>query len=508
MSGFGACYDRWEFVITLFCAYLVVLIWDELTELSNIQKWAALGLFALMLLYGKIDDMLSDIQYRNTIWSLGVLVGAVIVFPPLCKKINKRWIAKACIFVIALITIYKNWNMIARDREISLVRQDEIVAEFTASDEDFYRVDYEKTFAEPRLGMNISFQQGWHGISEYVSIENYHYMTGFVDWQIDEGYNHNNKGLDQRTILETLSGVKYFIARGGHEFLVPYGFNEEEKTLDGNWILYRNQYALPLAYTYDSVLDAEQYQEMSGLEKMQTVVQTAVIDNYDGYVEKVQRIANNLSESSYTVKETTNAYVENNTIYAQPQAEVVLSIPFQENNEYYLVMEGGNPGRVYVSDEYFKFNPIINLGHVDQQKSKDIKICFSKEAVVDMNSIKIVAYNFDTYESYIDERKAGEIININRKQNSVTCRIEVDEPKIVCFSIPYSEGWSARVDGSTVNLYAMNSMLMGVELSEGQHEVELVYVTPGIRVGLILTIISIFGTVCYLIICNKKYREN
>lgn len=62
--------------------------------------------------------------------------------------------------------------------------------------------------------------------------------------------------VDQRTILETLSAVKYMVKRAGSEVLVPYGYVKVRETQDGEWILYENSNALPIFYTYDSVLQA------------------------------------------------------------------------------------------------------------------------------------------------------------------------------------------------------------------------------------------------------------
>ena len=54
---------------------------------------------------------------------------------------------------------------------------------------------------------------------------------------------------------------------------------------------------------------------------------------------------------------------------------------------------------------------------------------------------------------------------------------------MLVFAIPYSEGWSAKVDGEETPVYKANLMFMAVPLEAGLHTVELSYCTPGIRAG-------------------------
>lgn len=72
--------------------------------------------------------------------------------------------------------------------------------------------------------------------------------------------------------------------------------------------------------------------------------------------------------------------------------------------------------------------------------------------------------------------------------------------------IPYNSGWSAKVDGQKVKLYKANYGFMACYLKEGQHQIELRYVTPGIRVGIFCTILSIvlMSAWCIGIKRNKK----
>lgn len=57
--------------------------------------------------------------------------------------------------------------------------------------------------------------------------------------------------------------------------------------------------------------------------------------------------------------------------------------------------------------------------------------------------------------------------NVKVGTNRITGEIEVSSDKFLVFSIPYSAGFTAYVDGKETKLVQANSMYMGVELKKG-----------------------------------------
>lgn len=73
---------------------------------------------------------------------------------------------------------------------------------------------------------------------------------------------------------------------------------------------------------------------------------------------------------------------------------------------------------------------------------------------------------------------------------------------MLCVSVPYSDGWSAYVDGEKVPIYRVNDLFIGLETSQGMHNIELKYVTPGLKLGIGVSILSILVIILLMI----KYR--
>ena len=190
-------------------------------------------------------------------------------------------------FVISCFTICYNWRGVARDRDISVLQEREVVEELLCDVDEstFCRIDNERGFAEPRTGMNISLSQDYLGVMEYVSIENNSYIWAFDKWGISYK-DHNILGLDQRAILETLCNVKYFVFRSKYDFLSPYGFEYVKSTEDGEWDLYQNSNSLPILYGYSSVVDSDLFAQMNGLKKQNYMLNAASVEKYDGNVQR------------------------------------------------------------------------------------------------------------------------------------------------------------------------------------------------------------------------------
>ena len=91
-------------------------------------------------------------------------------------------------------------------------------------------------------------------------------------------YADKYKGVDQRLGLLSLAGVKYITVAHNSQVAkdvsskgnVPYGVEKQSKK--GNITLYKNKYALPFAYAYDSYMTEQQYEQLNGIGKEQAML--------------------------------------------------------------------------------------------------------------------------------------------------------------------------------------------------------------------------------------------
>lgn len=83
----------------------------------------------------------------------------------------------------------------------------------------------------------------------------------------------------------------------------------------------------------------------------------------------------------------------------------------------------------------------------------------------------------------------------------VSVAVQTDSFQTLVTTIPAEDGWSAEVDGHSVDLTTwMNDTFLCLKLPAGEHQVVLLYTPPGLSVGLALAALSLFwaGTAWYL----------
>lgn len=69
--------------------------------------------------------------------------------------------------------------------------------------------------------------------------------------------------------------------------------------------------------------------------------------------------------------------------------------------------------------------------------------------------------------------------------------VESSAATVSCLSLPYSSGWSVRIDGEEVETFRANLGFIGFEVPEGTHALEVSFSLPGLRQGAMLSVAGI-----------------
>ena len=81
--------------------------------------------------------------------------------------------------------------------------------------------------------------------------------------------------------------------------------------------------------------------------------------------------------------------------------------------------------------------------------------------------------------------------------------IELDKPQLVFFSVPYSKGWTAEVNGKAADIEKVDSGLIAVRAESGKNTIVFHYETPGLKYGIIISVSALAVLVLYLLICRR-----
>ena len=117
------------------------------------------------------------------------------------------------------------------------------------------------------------------------------------------------------------------------------------------------------------------------------------------------------------------------------------------------------------------------------------------------------ALTTESYKSFCREKQENSSSSFSYDSHGFKSEITLDKPQLVFFSVPYSDGWSATVNGKSVDVEKVNYGFMAVEAGSGENEIVFTYETPGLKVG---TIISIAGALMLAVYIALAYifRKN
>lgn len=152
-----------------------------------------------------------------------------------------------------------------------------------------------------------------------------------------------------------------------------------------------------------------------------------------------------------------------------------------------------------------------NLGYSEKVRKK-ITVKFMALGTYSFDSLKVISQPMDKFDGQVKALREDTLENLNMNRDSkthvtdlITGDISLDVPKILCLSIPYSDGWTAYVDGKKQELLQANTMFMALSLESGEHSIRLEYHTPGKKVGIAL---GVLGWLCVLGIAIVRRRKD
>lgn len=290
-NGFAYANNRWVWALVLLMGYIVA---SMLPECLAASKRTAKRVFRYAVIYALfVTFLLFPFVSRNALFGLVMLfVVLVLLLGSLgLSKVAKQGGVLLSIVVGAafIFNTYSSqfvdsgsrWavNMAGLGRSYKLVVGRDPTTELSQiEDDEFWRYDV----ANVDQIHNGNLLQGLNALRFYSS----YYNQAIDDFQTGLGLrtssmNFMYAGLDSRTPLESLAGVKYFVSALGAESLIPSTFEmyEHDVEVSGRHFDYaESDYNLPLIYLHDSAISAEDYDAMTPMQKQEALLQGAVLE--------------------------------------------------------------------------------------------------------------------------------------------------------------------------------------------------------------------------------------
>lgn len=550
MNGFSYPTNRWSFMSSFILAYIVTSLYKPKFDYT-IKELCFMGIFSsifINLIYMTMNYTKSNSRsvYINTILLTGIIVLFILNYFINNKKIlEKIKIIKAInykkilyvLFNLAIIIIvctgiyynanfyfkknyikqfekYSNIDNIYKTENEEIKNFKEAIDYIKENDNSVYRIA-----KYPVDIYNSSVLYNYNGISSFYSISNKYLFDFANELELNDYSQTSMKNVDNRTNIIDVLGVKYFICDKNNEQYVPYGFSLYKSIEDTN--IYLNDNYLSLGIFYNQYIKEEQYDSLSSLEKQNALLEFAKIDENIEEVQQgdIQNIKDNIEELNYKIisneKDKLEFEFENK---AKGELYLVinnLNIDYKEieESDYQVEVNYGNASKsesvnAKTSAYYLeKNNFVLNLGQVRDDNNK-IELEFTHgDGELKYDNIKLYVIKNSSYDKQIEKLKETQLEDIKIDGNNISGKINNDSNGILQLSIPYSDGWQVFVDGEEQELLNINTGFIGVQLDEGEHNIEFKYHTPGLNLGIIISIIGI-ALFIGIIIYERKRSKN
>ena len=112
------------------------------------------------------------------------------------------------------------------------------------------------------------------------------------------------------------------------------------------------------------------------------------------------------------------------------------------------------------------------------------------------------------YERICREKQKTAANSFRYDSKGFEAEIELGKPQLVFFSVPYSDGWTAEVNGEKADVERVSYGFMAVKADKGVNTIVFRYKTPGLNTGLVITTAGILILAAYLIICRIFGKED
>ena len=619
MNGMSYACNRWIWAYIFLCAYTVAYYWKEII---SIKVFTHKKLTGFLMIYFVLILLMRNTRKESVIFQ--ILLFTVMLF--LLSFINNhktKWfkykIRIIFVFVVAGIALnaFYIFSVTEGNYISEFIDMGEVYPSYESTvandikehveDKNFYRFsstdDEYLNNKDMNMKVNVVLKNSIYSdiSNKYFKLDNasnaatifnrngigYYWSLGNINIQNFLREVDNKEyclfyyfGNDQRTILSSLSSVKYFVAEEGETAKVPYGFkltdtfykfapnmlrnkkiNEKTKIRNSvNYNIYENPYAMPLGYTYDNTVTEKQASIFDGVKKEELMLESAIVESKDSLARK-DEFKSTDKKLNYYLDTEDKDYVKisdgkivvnrgnskiNLSIDCAPKTNMFVNFKnftfaqkseMDANKNTYDALSVGeqnlisNKYRYYTEDDYSRI--YINSGNVNKlllnyrddksyfnnRKNFAINMCYCEEArdtvtitfeqpgTYRFDDIEVIEQSFDGYEDKIEALRKDSLKNVKIDTNKITGDISLDKEKLLCLNIPYTDGWKLKVDGKNTSLKKVNYMNSGVVLKAGKHKITLVYETPGIRLGLILSIVGIL-LLLIIIIAYKVSRKN
>lgn len=340
---------------------------------------------------------------------------------------------------------------------------------------------------------------GYDGISRFCSSYNFKTHMFFRSMGLNSIYHSlGEKGMTPP--LASLIGARYILS-----YWVDLSEMYDPIKKFDVYTLYENNSALPLAYEVNAKcvsIDSEFSDDPFA--NLNTVYGELFTD--DGEVElfvpvEVNRLSDEL-EYSFTTGTPGRYYM-----YVEYKYDDVDTLDDYEGDWEYMhkrvarnyTLDGTDTGE-YGNNQY---SYCVDLGLLEGDREYFLSL---ESTAAEEGKVYICYYDDAAYERILSSVNGAKLIDIGKKGIVMEASVNGDSELLI--TLPYEKGYSVYVDGVKTEYGSYRDCIMLIPLKSGDHEIVIKYFPPGLKTGIIISIVSLFAFAFYGTIGRRKVTDD
>lgn len=536
-NGLSYPTGRYVFGYIFLLAYITAGSFDHILNISKRTLLILTGVSILYLVLGVLNDiygLLSGISLL--IFTISLLLIRESKRPP---EIKQR-ILMLPVLVTCIIIGYAHLHVYLMSTEIDLGYTYEHMFQSNGLDQldETHRAELNHTrydlvpFYIDDVPLNSSMLQDVYGYDYY----NTNYNNGVDRYYIDMAINSNPlgfmmNGLRGRNYLELMNGTSMISIENKRDGVLRPPYSYELIKEDGEFSIYGSTRGSSLVYFYNETVPLSSLNGLNPIEAEELMMNYCVTE--DGTATPSNPPQH--TEVDYEITETSQITMTSDKTFHSPTGGyMILSFDDVVNSEISLYIEGITNARYYVisaglgnGDDFFVFDTIEGQSNVDnmyyhwrdsfvvnfgfvEPAANSVRLVFL-EGDYTLDNIKIYSRSRDqldsTVNAFYDHACIGDV-SYEVDGNHIHVDAATGTDRYLYFAVPYSEGWSAYVDGNPVEVERANIGFMTIPVKAGDHNIELEYSTPYLAPGLMITAVSVLIFAGITIVDKKRSQTS
>lgn len=389
-------------------------------------------------------------------------------------------------------------------------------------DDSFYRV---RSLNEMEESINFSLTAHYNSCSHFSSFanQNTYRLVYFLGGNVYSSDYRAYASEQQNVLLDSLLGVKYVLADKEEEYRLDAAYSAVGETAAS--YVYKNSSAFPLMFAAsDEVIGYEPVDKnidegyrLDNLENFYHALfggeeDIFVADSFEYNTVSKAKLNESLSSTTLIpeVIGSTNEEFHGSVTYYYTVSEEGL---------YYTKLEFAGVSD-HLPQQYFKINDMllqnqyVNRGYRNYfmdlgyyKAGEKIEFTIYSPIIAMFSQPRLFMCTSDTVAEYAAMAQEKEVEVTEYGDRGLTAHSSFNEDEFIFTTIPYDPGFTLYIDGEEAEIVNTADAFVGYYLTAGEHNIELVYEVPGLKLGMWVSVITVVMVMAGAVVSRKWKKE-